>query len=70
MSSEQPNCSKIFGRHTVNIISRIDSTGGKGRIQVPERVVLALKDKYDFELRDENDVKGRSRIKTDFLKPK
>ncbi len=54
---------------TVNVASRMDSTGEKGRIQVPEHVALALGDKYKFELRGEIDVKGKSRMTTYFLKP-
>ncbi|CAF3624162.1 unnamed protein product [Rotaria sp. Silwood1] len=46
---------------TVNVASRMDSTGEKGRIQVPEHVAIALKDKYKFELRGEIDVKGDRR---------
>jgi hypothetical protein len=42
---------------------------GKGQIQIPEHVAVALKDKYKFELRGEIDVKGKSRMKTYFLKP-
>jgi adenylate cyclase 9 len=55
---------------TVNVASRVDSTGEKGEIQVPEHVVVALKDKYKFELRGEIDVKGKIRMKTYYLKPK
>jgi len=54
---------------TVNVASRMDSTGEKGQIQVPEHVALALKDKYQFERRGEIDVKGKSRMTTYFLKP-
>ncbi|CAF1102471.1 unnamed protein product [Adineta steineri] len=53
---------------TVNVASRMDSTGEKGKIQVPEHVAFALKDKYQFELRGEIDVKGKSRMTTYFLK--
>ncbi|CAF2587854.1 unnamed protein product [Rotaria sp. Silwood2] len=55
---------------TVNVASRMDSTGIKGEIQVPEHVAFALKDKYLFELRGEIDVKGKSRMTTYFLKSK
>ena len=55
---------------TVNVASRMDSTGEKGRIQVPEHVAIALKDKYHFELRGEIDVKGKSRMTTYYLQPK
>ncbi|CAF1221218.1 unnamed protein product [Rotaria magnacalcarata] len=53
---------------TVNVASRMDSTGEQGRIQVPEHVALALEDKYKFDLRGEIDVKGKSRMTTYFLK--
>ncbi|CAF1037346.1 unnamed protein product [Adineta steineri] len=53
---------------TVNVASRMDSTGEKGKIQVPEEVAVALKDKYNFELRGEIEVKGKSRMTTYFLK--
>ena len=52
---------------TVNVASRMDSTGEKGKIQVPEHVAVSLKDKYNFELRGEIDVKGKSRMTTYFL---
>jgi len=55
---------------TVNVASRMDSTGEKGQIQVPEHLALALEDKYQFQYRGEIDVKGKSRMKTFFLKPK
>jgi len=55
---------------TVNVASRMDSTGERGHIQVPEHVAIALKDKYRFELRGEIDVKGKSRMTTYYLKPK
>lgn len=55
---------------TVNVASRMDSTGEKGQIQVPEHFALALKDNYRFEYRGEIEVKGKSRMKTFFLKPK
>ncbi|CAF0948730.1 unnamed protein product [Rotaria sordida] len=54
---------------TVNVASRMDSTGEKGCIQVPEHVAMALKDKYKFDLRGEIDVKGKSRMTTYFLIP-
>ncbi len=53
----------------VNVASWIDSTGGKGYIQVPEHVATALKDKYKFELRGEIEVKGKSPMTTYSLKP-
>ncbi|XP_055490138.1 adenylate cyclase type 8 isoform X2 [Leucoraja erinacea] len=61
----------IWGK-TVNLASRMDSTGISGRIQVPEDTHLILKDKgFAFEYRGEIYVKGISeqegKIKTYFL---
>ncbi|XP_059835991.1 adenylate cyclase type 8 isoform X2 [Hypanus sabinus] len=61
----------IWGK-TVNLASRMDSTGISGRIQVPEDTYLILKDKgFAFEYRGEIYVKGISeqegKIKTYFL---
>jgi hypothetical protein len=46
----------------------MDLTGKKEKIHVSEHVALALKDKYQFELCEEIDVKEKSRMKTYFLK--
>lgn len=43
---------------TVNIASRMYSTGVNSHIQVSEHVKLMLDDRYDFEFRDHIDVKG------------
>lgn len=43
---------------TVNIASRMYSTGLKGRIQVSDNVRTILKDVYEFEFRAHIDVKG------------
>jgi len=43
---------------TVNIASRMYSTGVKGRIQVPQKAKDMLEDVYDFEFRDHIEVKG------------
>ncbi|XP_062919005.1 adenylate cyclase type 8 isoform X1 [Mobula hypostoma] len=61
----------IWGK-TVNLASRMDSTGISGKIQVPEDTYLILKDKgFAFEYRGEIYVKGISeqegKIKTYFL---
>uniref|UniRef100_A0A8C0GXV0 Adenylate cyclase type 8 n=1 Tax=Chelonoidis abingdonii TaxID=106734 RepID=A0A8C0GXV0_CHEAB len=61
----------IWGK-TVNLASRMDSTGVSGRIQVPEETYLILKDKgFAFDYRGEIYVKGISeqegKIKTYFL---
>nr|XP_025849250.1 adenylate cyclase type 8 isoform X3 [Vulpes vulpes] len=61
----------IWGK-TVNLASRMDSTGVSGRIQVPEETYLILKDQgFAFDYRGEIYVKGISeqegKIKTYFL---
>ncbi|XP_037357587.1 adenylate cyclase type 8 isoform X3 [Talpa occidentalis] len=61
----------IWGK-TVNLASRMDSTGVSGRIQVPEETYLILKDQgFAFDFRGEIYVKGISeqegKIKTYFL---
>ncbi|XP_020369796.1 adenylate cyclase type 8 isoform X2 [Rhincodon typus] len=61
----------IWGK-TVNLASRMDSTGISGKIQVPEDTYLILKDKgFAFEYRGEIYVKGISeqegKVKTFFL---
>ncbi|XP_065483815.1 adenylate cyclase type 8 [Caloenas nicobarica] len=61
----------IWGK-TVNLASRMDSTGVSGRIQVPEETYLILKDRgFAFDYRGEIYVKGISeqegKIKTYFL---
>jgi len=44
---------------TVNIASRMESTGVPGRIQVTEAAYEYLKDRYEFEARGEVAVKGK-----------
>ncbi|XP_063155763.1 adenylate cyclase type 8 [Candoia aspera] len=61
----------IWGK-TVNLASRMDSTGISGRMQVPEETHLILKDRgFAFDYRGEIYVKGISeqegKIKTYFL---
>ncbi|XP_006912985.1 adenylate cyclase type 8 isoform X2 [Pteropus alecto] len=61
----------IWGK-TVNLASRMDSTGVSGRIQVPEETYVILKDQgFAFDYRGEIYVKGISeqegKIKTYFL---
>uniref|UniRef100_A0A3Q1H117 Adenylate cyclase type 8 n=1 Tax=Acanthochromis polyacanthus TaxID=80966 RepID=A0A3Q1H117_9TELE len=61
----------IWGK-TVNLASRMDSTGVSGKIQVPEETYLILKERgFTFEYRGEIYVKGISeqegKIRTHFL---
>jgi adenylate cyclase len=55
---------------TVNIASRMESTGEVGKIHVSQSTYEALKDSYEFEERDEIEVKGKGKMKTWFLIPK
>jgi len=52
---------------TVNVASRMETTGIPGKIQVTESVYNQLKDRYQFEKRGEVDVKGRGTMVTYFL---
>ncbi|KAL7062323.1 hypothetical protein AAHC03_0141 [Spirometra sp. Aus1] len=59
----------IWG-NTVNVASRMYSTGYKGKIQVPEEVKLMLEDSYDFEYRGTVFVKGKGDMQTYFCHQK
>ncbi|CAH8856623.1 unnamed protein product [Trichobilharzia szidati] len=52
---------------TVNVASRMYSTGLKGRIQVAETVAKRLESRYIFEYRGEVFVKGKGDMKTYLL---
>ena len=52
---------------TVNVASRMESTGVPGRIQVTERVVQVTSDDFEFEDRGISEVKGRGRMRTYLL---
>ncbi|CAL8091244.1 unnamed protein product [Calicophoron daubneyi] len=52
---------------TVNVASRMYSTGKKGRIQVTEAVAKRLESRYEFEYRGEVFVKGKGDMKTYLL---
>ncbi|XP_057671566.1 adenylate cyclase type 9 isoform X1 [Diorhabda carinulata] len=54
----------------VNIASRMDSTGMKGKIQVGEHCLPAMQEKYEFELRGSVYVKGKDNMNVYFLKKK
>ena len=49
---------------TVNLASRMESTGVPGQIQVTRRVFERLKDRYEFESRGVVQVKGKGEIET------
>jgi adenylate cyclase len=51
---------------TVNLASRMESTGEPGRIQVAEKTYWRIKDRFGCEARS-IDVEGLGRIKTYFI---
>lgn len=53
---------------TVNISSRMYSTGVAGKTQVPEATAVLLGDKMDFKYRGEISVKGKGMMKTFLFK--
>lgn len=53
---------------TVNVASRMDSTGVEGRIQVPSSCLKYLSDRYQFEPRGSVYVKGKGDIMVYLLK--
>jgi adenylate cyclase len=52
---------------TVNVASRMESTGTAGCIQVTERTYRRLRDRYRFERRGPVEVKGKGELVTWFL---
>ncbi|XP_078141625.1 adenylate cyclase type 1 [Centroberyx gerrardi] len=56
----------IWG-NTVNVASRMDSTGVQGKIQVTEDVYRIITDYYDFVCRGQVSVKGKGQMLTYFL---
>ncbi len=52
---------------TVNVASRMESTGAPGKIQVSEATYALLKDKFALEARGEVEVKGKGKMNTWFL---
>lgn len=54
----------------VNTASRMESSGLPGKIQTTQNTYDLLKDKYEFERRDETFIKGKGRVVTYFLKGK
>jgi adenylate cyclase len=52
---------------TVNLASRMESTGLPGRIQISTETYERIKDKFEFESRGLIDVKGKGKIATWFV---
>ncbi|XP_028300376.1 adenylate cyclase type 1 isoform X2 [Gouania willdenowi] len=57
----------IWG-NTVNVASRMDSTGVQGKIQVTEDVYRLISEQYDFVCRGQVSVKGKGQMLTYILK--
>ena len=55
---------------TVNVASRMDSTGQAGLLQTPKEVVELLKDTYTFFYRGQVQIKGKDQMTTYFMNPK
>jgi adenylate cyclase len=52
---------------TVNLASRLESSGKAGQIHVSQAVYQALKDKYQFELAPVQNLKGVGKVRSWFL---
>ncbi len=52
---------------TVNVASRMESTGVPGRIQVSENTYLRLRQSFDFEERGLTPIKGKGTLRTYWL---
>jgi adenylate cyclase len=52
---------------TVNVASRMESTGAPGKVQVSEATFERLKEKFEFEERGEIEIKGKGKMRTWFL---
>jgi class 3 adenylate cyclase len=53
---------------TVNIASRMESTGSPGAVQVSHETYLRIRSMYVFEDRGEIEVKGKGRMRTWLIK--
>ncbi|MCR9142464.1 MAG: adenylate/guanylate cyclase domain-containing protein [bacterium] len=52
---------------TVNIASRMESTGEEGRVHVSENTYELLKDQYSFEVRGKVAIKGKGDLQTYYV---
>jgi adenylate cyclase len=52
---------------TVNVASRMESSGSPGRVQISDSTYQLIKDQFECELRGEIDVKGKGLMKTWFV---
>ncbi len=55
---------------TVNVASRMESSGETGRIHVTQEIRSRLQNEYSFEERDTIEIRGKGPMKTYFLKAK
>ena len=53
---------------TVNVASRMESHGIPGRIHITAQMYARLREKFDFEVRGEIEIKGKGSILTYLLK--
>lgn len=52
---------------SVNIASRMESSGEPGKVHCSEAVYQVLKDKFEFEERGEIEIKGKGKMRTYFI---
>ena len=52
---------------TVNVASRMESSGEPGRVQVSDSTYQLIRNEFDCELRGEIEVKGKGAMKTWFV---
>jgi len=52
---------------TVNVASRMESSGKENKIQVSENIYLILKNDFNFDKRGEVEIKGKGQMVTFYL---
>ena len=77
MTVERESCDRLLTGDTVNVASRMESTGTAGRVQCSdatvdllERIGESATNAVITELRGEVDVKGKGVMRTYWLMPK
>ena len=59
----------VFG-DTINTASRMESNSGPMQINISETTYNLVKDRFNFEAREEIEVKGKGKMKMFFVKQK